>query len=82
MLQWPREAINSMIERAILDAEMRGVKVLSLGLLNQASKLTLFSYSLKEKKIKFINAFIISLGVMNNMLYVTSSNIMRPIPCM
>ena len=28
MLQWPREAINSMIERAILDAEMKGVKVL------------------------------------------------------
>ena len=55
MLQWPREAINSMIERAILDAEMRGVKVLSLGLLNQASKLTLFSYSLKEKKKKKIH---------------------------
>ncbi|GMY22926.1 protein ECERIFERUM 1-like [Fagus crenata] len=26
MLQWQREAINSMIERAILDAEMKGVK--------------------------------------------------------
>ncbi|KAM4072410.1 hypothetical protein ACJW30_11G131700 [Castanea mollissima] len=38
-LQWPREAINSMIERAILDAEMKGVKVLSLGLLNQGEEL-------------------------------------------
>ena len=38
MLQWPRQATNSMIERAILDAEVKGVKVLSLGLLNQASK--------------------------------------------
>jgi len=34
-----------MIERAILDAEMKGVKVLSLGLLNQASKFKyLFAY--------------------------------------
>ncbi|GMY22931.1 protein ECERIFERUM 1-like [Fagus crenata] len=39
MLHWPREAINSMIEKAILDAEMRGVKVLSLGLLNQGEEL-------------------------------------------
>ncbi|KAL4600274.1 hypothetical protein ACB092_11G186900 [Castanea dentata] len=38
-LQWPREAINSMIERAMLDAEMKGVKVLSLGLLNQGEEL-------------------------------------------
>ncbi|GMY22924.1 protein ECERIFERUM 1-like [Fagus crenata] len=39
MLQWQREAINNMIERAILDAEMKGVKVFSLGLLNQGEKL-------------------------------------------
>ena len=30
-----RESINSLIENAILDADERGVKVLSLGLLNQ-----------------------------------------------
>jgi aldehyde decarbonylase len=31
------ESINNLIEEAILEAEERGAKVLSLGLLNQAS---------------------------------------------
>jgi len=35
-LSWERESINDLIEKAILDADARGVKVLSLGLLNQA----------------------------------------------
>lgn len=35
-LGWEKEAINDLIEKAILDADKRGVKVLSLGLLNQA----------------------------------------------
>jgi aldehyde decarbonylase len=56
MLQWQREAINSMIERAILDAEMKGVKVFSLGLLNQARKLMQFYLFiiiiLKKKNIR------------------------------
>ncbi|KAG2567357.1 very-long-chain aldehyde decarbonylase GL1-7-like [Panicum virgatum] len=38
-MNWERESINSLIERAILDADERGVKVLSLGLLNQAKTL-------------------------------------------
>jgi hypothetical protein len=38
MLQWQKESLNDLIEEAILDAEVKGVKVLSLGLLNQASK--------------------------------------------
>jgi hypothetical protein len=39
MLQyWQKEPLNDLIEGAILDAEVKGVKVLSLGLLNQASK--------------------------------------------
>lgn len=36
-LQWQNETINNLIEEAILEAEERGAKVLSLGLLNQAS---------------------------------------------
>ncbi|KAF6168832.1 hypothetical protein GIB67_042139 [Kingdonia uniflora] len=36
-LPWQREKINGMIEKAILKAEEAGVKVFSLGLLNQAS---------------------------------------------
>ncbi|CAM0903826.1 unnamed protein product [Alopecurus aequalis] len=38
-LIWERESINSLIEKAILDADRRGVRVLSLGLLNQAEQL-------------------------------------------
>ncbi|PAN39047.1 hypothetical protein PAHAL_7G216700 [Panicum hallii] len=38
-MNWERESINSLIEKAILDADERGVKVLSLGLLNQAKTL-------------------------------------------
>ncbi|XP_073260419.1 very-long-chain aldehyde decarbonylase CER1 [Populus alba] len=38
-LQWHKASINTLIEEAILDAEEKGVKVLSLGLLNQAKEL-------------------------------------------
>lgn len=37
-MKWQRESINRMIEDGILEAESKGVRVLSLGLLNQASK--------------------------------------------
>ena len=36
-LAWDKESINDLIEKAILDADLRGVKVLSLGLLNQVT---------------------------------------------
>uniref|UniRef100_A0ACD5USG6 Uncharacterized protein n=1 Tax=Avena sativa TaxID=4498 RepID=A0ACD5USG6_AVESA len=38
-LIWERESINGLIEKAILDADRRGIRVLSLGLLNQAEQL-------------------------------------------
>uniref|UniRef100_A0ACD5V4L8 Uncharacterized protein n=1 Tax=Avena sativa TaxID=4498 RepID=A0ACD5V4L8_AVESA len=38
-LIWERESINRLIEKAILDADGRGIRVLSLGLLNQAEQL-------------------------------------------
>ncbi|KAF6174992.1 hypothetical protein GIB67_026480 [Kingdonia uniflora] len=37
LLSWQREAINNLIEEAIVEADKSDVKVLSLGLLNQAS---------------------------------------------
>ncbi|XP_027113473.1 very-long-chain aldehyde decarbonylase CER1 [Coffea arabica] len=37
--QWQRESINSLIEEAISEAENKGVKLLSLGLQNQAEDL-------------------------------------------
>ena len=36
-IKWERDSINRLIEEAILKADKKGVKVLSLGLLNQAS---------------------------------------------
>lgn len=36
-MHWQREWINNLIEEAILEADEKGAKVLSLGLLNQAS---------------------------------------------
>ncbi|XP_038681546.1 very-long-chain aldehyde decarbonylase CER1-like [Tripterygium wilfordii] len=39
LMEWKNESINSLIEEAIIEADKRGVKVLSLGLLNQGEKL-------------------------------------------
>lgn len=44
-MHWQREWINNLIEEAILEADEKGVKVMSLGLLNQASRSTSFFYS-------------------------------------
>jgi hypothetical protein len=44
-LSWERESINDLIEKAILDADARGVKVLSLGLLNQARNYYFTNYN-------------------------------------
>ncbi|KAH7862435.1 hypothetical protein Vadar_004769 [Vaccinium darrowii] len=38
-MHWQREPINNLIEDAILEAEERGTKVLSLGLMNQGEEL-------------------------------------------
>ncbi|XP_010520222.1 PREDICTED: protein ECERIFERUM 1-like [Tarenaya hassleriana] len=38
-LEWRKEAINKMIEEAILEADRKGVNVLSLGLMNQGEEL-------------------------------------------
>ncbi|KAL3572905.1 hypothetical protein D5086_026809 [Populus alba] len=38
-LRWQKVSINTLIEEAVLEAEEKGVKVLSLGLLNQGEEL-------------------------------------------
>lgn len=49
-MEWKRKGINGLIEEAILEADAKGVKVLSLGLLNQvlkhtfSSKITIYTY--------------------------------------
>lgn len=39
--QWQKVSINKMIEEAILDADKKGVKVVSLGLMNQEEELSM-----------------------------------------
>ncbi|KAJ9565512.1 hypothetical protein OSB04_001478 [Centaurea solstitialis] len=41
LTEWQRKPINGLIEAAILEAEEKGVKVLSLGLLNQGEELNI-----------------------------------------
>ena len=55
MLQWRKESLNNLIEEAILDAEVRGVKVLSLGLLNQASKSSFLNPNNKNRNYTYLS---------------------------
>ncbi|KAJ1395437.1 putative domain Wax2, C-terminal [Sesbania bispinosa] len=41
-MQWQKVAINRMIEEAILDADRKGIKVVSLGLMNQGEELNIY----------------------------------------
>lgn len=36
-MPWQRESISNLMEKAIIEADQKGVKVLTLGLLNQVS---------------------------------------------
>lgn len=54
-----RESINSLIEKAILDADGRGVRVLSLGLLNQEKQLNrsgeLFTQKYPNLRVRLVD---------------------------
>ncbi|XP_022155719.1 protein ECERIFERUM 1-like isoform X2 [Momordica charantia] len=54
LMKWRREAINNLIEAAILDADKKGVKALSLGLLNQGKELNEYGeiYIKRHPKLK------------------------------
>ncbi|CAM0903825.1 unnamed protein product [Alopecurus aequalis] len=58
-LIWERESINNLIEKAILDADGRGVRVLSLGLLNQAKQLNgggkLFTQKYPKLRVRLVD---------------------------
>ncbi|RYQ88200.1 hypothetical protein Ahy_B09g095538 isoform D [Arachis hypogaea] len=49
--KWQREALNKLIEEAILEAELRGVKVLTLGLLNQVTTMYKDDYDNLQSKL-------------------------------
>ncbi|XP_050874311.1 very-long-chain aldehyde decarbonylase CER1 isoform X2 [Lathyrus oleraceus] len=42
LLQWQKVTINKMIEDAILDADKKGIEVVSLGLMNQGEELNIY----------------------------------------
>ncbi|KAA8515783.1 hypothetical protein F0562_018606 [Nyssa sinensis] len=69
-MQWQRESINSLIEEAILEAEVRGIKVLSLGLLNQGEELNrngeLYIRRYPQLKIKLVDGSSLAVAVVLN----------------
>ncbi|KAK9937532.1 hypothetical protein M0R45_014313 [Rubus argutus] len=69
-IPWHNEAINSLIEEAILEAEEKGVKVLSLGLLNQSEELNgyggLYIRKYPQLKIKVVDGSSLVVAVILN----------------
>ncbi|KAK9911246.1 hypothetical protein M0R45_035167 [Rubus argutus] len=69
-IPWHSEAINSLIEEAILEAEVKGVKVLSLGLLNQSEELNgyggLYTRRYPQLKIKVVDGSSLVVAVILN----------------
>lgn len=53
-LKWQKESINRLIEGVILDADKKGIKVLSLGLMNQGEELNIYGglYVNRHPKLK------------------------------
>ncbi|PIN06813.1 hypothetical protein CDL12_20630 [Handroanthus impetiginosus] len=71
-MQWQRESINSMIEDSILEADRKGVRVLSLGLLNQDERLNkngeLFLKRNPQLKVKLVDGSSLAVAVVLNMI--------------
>ncbi|KAM6542758.1 hypothetical protein CsatB_007205 [Cannabis sativa] len=69
-LQWQKSSVNNLIEKAILDAEEKGVKVLSLGLLNQKEDLNaygeIYVKRYPELKVKVVDGSSLAVGVILN----------------
>ncbi|XP_031282071.1 very-long-chain aldehyde decarbonylase CER1-like [Pistacia vera] len=69
-LQWQSESLNSSIEKAILEAEKKGAKVLSLGLLNQGQELNMYGELFVQRhpqlKIKVVDGSSLAVAVLIN----------------
>ncbi|KAL2491379.1 Protein ECERIFERUM 1 [Abeliophyllum distichum] len=69
-MQWQRESINSVIEDAILEAEDKGIKVLSLGLLNQEKELNrngeMYIRRYPQLKLKLVDGSSLAVAVVLN----------------
>ncbi|KAM0004181.1 putative fatty acid hydroxylase [Helianthus debilis subsp. tardiflorus] len=69
-MEWQREAINDLIMEAILKAEGKGAKVLTLGLLNQGKELNrngeLFIKRNPKLKVKLVDGSSLAVAVVLN----------------
>nr|GEX27829.1 protein eceriferum 1-like [Tanacetum cinerariifolium] len=69
-LEWQRQSINGLIEEAILEAEAKGVKVITLGLLNQGDELNrsgeLFIRRNPQLKVKVVDGSSLAVAVVLN----------------
>ncbi|GLT31568.1 hypothetical protein SLA2020_062970 [Shorea laevis] len=69
-LHWQNESINSLIEEAIIEAEEKGAKVLSLGLLNQGEELNkyggLYIHRHPQLKVKLVDGSSLAVAVVLN----------------
>lgn len=69
-MQWQRESINKLIEDAILDADEKGVKVITLGLLNQDEEMNrngeLFIRKHPKLRVKLVDGSSLAVAVVLN----------------
>ncbi|KAL4585998.1 hypothetical protein LXL04_010627 [Taraxacum kok-saghyz] len=69
-MEWQRETINGLIENAILEAESKGAKVVTLGLFNQAEELNmsgeLFIRRNPKLKVKLVDGSSLAVAVVLN----------------
>ncbi|CAH9095636.1 unnamed protein product [Cuscuta europaea] len=69
-MQWQRESINKLIEEAILEADEKGIKVLTLGLLNQEEELNrngeLFIRKHPELKVRVVDGSSLAVALVLN----------------
>ncbi|XP_073291345.1 very-long-chain aldehyde decarbonylase CER1-like isoform X1 [Primulina huaijiensis] len=80
-MKWQTESINRMIEGAILAASDKGVKVLSLGLLNQEEGLNssgeLFLRKHPQLKVKLVDGSSLAVAIVLNSIPKTSQVVLR-----
>ncbi|VVA89556.1 unnamed protein product [Arabis nemorensis] len=79
LLKWRKDAINNMIEKAILEADKKGVKVLSLGLMNQGEELNrngeAYVHKHPELKVRVVDGSRLAAAIVVNTLPKATTNV-------
>ncbi|KAM3266022.1 very-long-chain aldehyde decarbonylase CER1 isoform X1 [Capsicum annuum] len=69
-MRWQRDTINNLIEEAIMEADQKGIKVLSLGLLNQEmqqnNNVELYVRSHPQLKVKVVDGSSLAVAIVLN----------------